>query len=86
MIKTSRQFFQICETITGEESITPMQLRPVNFPVEDGQLLTQREILCRERCWGHDQARMSEKRAETRTINVKQTIGIRMSRTNEQNG
>jgi hypothetical protein len=27
-----------------------MQLRPVNFPVEDGQLLTQREILCRDRC------------------------------------
>jgi hypothetical protein len=32
-----------------------MQLRPVNFPVEDGQLLTQREILCSERCSGHDQ-------------------------------
>jgi len=32
-----------------EESISPMQLRPVNFPVEDGQLLTQREILYRER-------------------------------------
>jgi hypothetical protein len=31
-----------------EESIPPMQLRPVNFPVEDGQLLTQGEILCRE--------------------------------------
>jgi hypothetical protein len=31
-----------------EESIPPTQLRPVNFPVEDGQLLTQREILCRE--------------------------------------
>src|SRR6266508_3394300 len=30
--------------------------------------------------------RMSKKRAETRTINVKQTIGIRMSRTIEQNG
>jgi hypothetical protein len=39
-----------------EESISLMQLRPVNFPVEDGQLLTQREILCRERCSGHDQA------------------------------
>src|SRR5262245_61990679 len=35
-----------------EESISPTQLRPVNFPVEDGQLLTQREILCRERCPG----------------------------------
>jgi hypothetical protein len=33
-----------------------MQLRPVNFPVEDGQLLTQREILCRERYSGDDQA------------------------------
>ena len=33
-----------------------MQLRPVNFPVEDGQLLTQDEILCRESCTGDDQA------------------------------
>src|SRR5262245_22349235 len=33
-----------------------MQFRPVNFPVEDGQLLTQREILCRECCSRHDQA------------------------------
>jgi hypothetical protein len=33
-----------------------MELRPVNFPVEEGQLLTQREILCRERCSGQDQA------------------------------
>jgi hypothetical protein len=33
-----------------------MQLRPVNFSVEDGQLLTPREILCRERCSGHPQA------------------------------
>jgi len=32
-----------------------MQLRPVNFPVEDGQLLTQREILRHEQCSGHDQ-------------------------------
>ena len=56
MIKTSRQFFQRCERITGEESIPPTQLRPVNFPVEDGRLLTQREILCRERCLGDDQA------------------------------
>jgi len=39
-----------------EESIMPMQLRPVNFPVDDGQLLTQREILCSERCSGHDHA------------------------------
>jgi hypothetical protein len=30
--------------------------RPANFPVENGQLLTQRTILCRERCSGHDQA------------------------------
>jgi len=34
----------------------PMQLRPVSFPVKDGQLLTQREILRHERCSGHDQA------------------------------
>jgi hypothetical protein len=33
-----------------------MQLRPVNFPVEDGQLLTQREILGSKRCSGQDQA------------------------------
>src|SRR5215475_12962978 len=33
-----------------------MELRPVNFPVEDGQLLTQREILRHERCSGRDQA------------------------------
>jgi hypothetical protein len=33
-----------------------MQLRPVNLPVEDGQLLTQGEILCREGCSGDDQA------------------------------
>jgi hypothetical protein len=33
-----------------------MQLRPVNFPVEDDPLLTQREILRQERCSGHDQA------------------------------
>ena len=39
-----------------EESIPPTQLRPMNFPVEDGQLLTQREILCRERCSGYDEA------------------------------
>jgi hypothetical protein len=38
-----------------QESITPMDLRPVNFPVEDGQLLRQGEILCRERCSGDDQ-------------------------------
>jgi hypothetical protein len=30
-----------------------MQLRPVNFPVEDGHLLMQREILRQERCSGH---------------------------------
>ena len=39
-----------------EETIPPVQLRPMNFPVEDGQLLTQREILCRERCSVDDQA------------------------------
>jgi hypothetical protein len=55
MIKTSRHFFQSWER-RPEESISPMQLRPVNFPVEDGQLLTQREILCHERCPGQDQA------------------------------
>src|SRR5215813_3729089 len=33
-----------------------LQLRPVNFPFEDGQLLKQREILCRERCSVDDQA------------------------------
>ena len=55
MIKTCRQFFQSCER-RPEESIPPTQLRPVNFPVEDGQLLTQREILCRERCSVDDQA------------------------------
>jgi hypothetical protein len=53
MIKTSRQFFQSCER-RPEESILPMQMRPVNFPVEDGQLLTRGEILRRERCSGHD--------------------------------
>src|SRR5262245_62589043 len=44
-----------------EESISPMQLRPVNFPVEDGQLLTQREILCGERCSGRDQTPEEQK-------------------------
>jgi hypothetical protein len=38
-----------------EESIPPMQMRPFNFPVENGQLLTQREVLCRERGSGHDE-------------------------------
>ena len=69
-----------------EESISPMQLRPVKFPVENCQLLTQGEILCRERRSGRDQAPDEKKRAEMRTISVKQTIGIRMSRTMEQNG
>jgi hypothetical protein len=46
MTKTSRQFFQICER-RPEESIPPTRLRPVNFPVENGQLLSQREIPCR---------------------------------------
>jgi hypothetical protein len=55
MIKTSRQFFQSCER-RPEESISPTRLRPVNFPVEDGKLLTQGEILCHERCSGQDQA------------------------------
>src|SRR5262252_7403853 len=55
MSKTSRQFFQNWER-RPEESIPPTQVRPVNFPVEDGQLLTQREILCRERCSVDDQA------------------------------
>jgi hypothetical protein len=39
-----------------EESIPPTQLRPVKFPVEDGQWLMQGEILCREGCSGDDQA------------------------------
>ena len=39
-----------------EEAIPPMELRPVSFPIKDGQLLTQREILRHERCSGHDQA------------------------------
>jgi hypothetical protein len=43
----------------------------VNFPVEDGQLLTQGEILCREP--PVIRLRMSKKRAEMRTINAKQT-------------
>jgi hypothetical protein len=55
MIKTSRQFFHSWGR-RPEESIPPMQLRPVNFPVEDGQLLTQREILGSERCSGQNQA------------------------------
>jgi len=63
-----------------------MQLGTVSFPVEDGQLLTQREILCRGVVLGRIRLRMSKKRAETRTINVKQTIGIMMSRTIKQNG
>ena len=50
-----RIFFQSRER-RPEESIPPAQLRTVNFPVEDGQLLTQREILRQERCSGHDQA------------------------------
>jgi hypothetical protein len=37
-----------------EGSIPPTQLQLVNFPVEDGQLLAQREIFCCERCSGHD--------------------------------
>jgi len=55
MIKTSRQFFQSWERRL-EESIPPMQLRPVSLPVEDGKSLTQGEILCNEGCSGHDQA------------------------------
>src|SRR5262249_33604666 len=39
-----------------EEWTPPMQLGPVNFPVEDGQLLAQREILRHERCSWRDQA------------------------------
>jgi hypothetical protein len=45
-----------------EESIPPPQLRPVNFPVEDGQLLAQREILRHERCSWRDQAPDEQKR------------------------
>ena len=54
MIKTSSQFFQSWERRL-EESIPLTQLRPVNFPVEYSQLLTQREILGSERYSGHDQ-------------------------------
>jgi hypothetical protein len=46
MIKTSRQFSQSWEK-RREESIMPIQLRTMDFPVEDSQLLMQREILCR---------------------------------------
>jgi hypothetical protein len=53
-----------------------MQLRSVNFPVEDGHLLMQREILRQERCSGHDQAPDEPKRAEMRTINVEQIMGV----------
>src|SRR5262245_51837772 len=38
-----------------EESISPTQLRMVDFPVEDGQLLTQSDILRHERCSGCNQ-------------------------------
>jgi len=69
-----------------EESISPMQLRPVNIPVENCQLLTQGEILCRERRYGRDQAPDEKKRAEMRTISVKQSMGIRISGTMEQDG
>jgi hypothetical protein len=70
----------------ADENCDNSPVRPVNFPVEDGQLLTQGEILCREGCSGHDQASDEQKRAETRTINVKQSIEKRGSRTLEQNG
>jgi hypothetical protein len=39
-----------------EESIPPMRLRPVSFPVKDGQLQIQCEILRHKRCSGYDQA------------------------------
>jgi len=42
--------------VPPENLIPPMRFRPVNFPVEDGQLLTQREILCHERCPWQNQA------------------------------
>jgi hypothetical protein len=73
MIKTSRHFFQSCER-RPEESIPPTQLRPVNFPVEYGQLLTQREILGRERCSGQDQAPDEPKKL---TISRYDSIAIR---------
>jgi hypothetical protein len=41
--------------------IDDSKLRPVNFPVEDGHLLTQREILCGEGCTGDDQATDEQK-------------------------
>ncbi len=55
MIKTSHQFLQSWER-RSKESIPPMQLRPVNLPVEDGKSLTQGEILCNDGCSGHNQA------------------------------
>jgi hypothetical protein len=65
MITTSRQFFKSWER-RPQESITPMELRPVNFPVEDGQLMTQGKILCRERCSGDDQTTDGQKRERRR--------------------
>ena len=59
-----------------------MELRPVNFPVEDGHLLTQREILRGEGCSETITLRMCQMREETRAIKVKQIIEKRMSRTN----
>jgi hypothetical protein len=44
-------------------SAPPMELRPVNFPVENGQLLTQCEILSSKRCSGRDQAPDEQKKS-----------------------
>jgi hypothetical protein len=55
-------------------------------PIEDGQLLTRARFSAASAVRGRIRLRMSKKRAETRTINVKQTIEKRMSPTIEQNG
>jgi hypothetical protein len=63
-----------------------MQLRPVNFPVEEGQLLTQREILRHERCSGRDQAPDEPKESGDEDHKCETNHRKRMSRTIEQNG
>ena len=69
-----------------EESIPPTQLRPVNFPVEDGQLLTQGEILCRECCSWRDQAPDEPKESGDESHKCETNHRKRTSRTIEQNG
>ena len=69
-----------------EESIPPTKLWPVNFPVEDGQLLTQGEILCREGCSGDDQAPDEQKESGEEDHKCEAKHRKRMSRTIKQNG